>query len=86
MYDRNRSLSYPTRRRPSSASRAAAAGRQAHSAVLEDREIMTESLDSGLDASSQTSLASTDSSLQYSTLGVSAFCVYEAVKSMLDHQ
>lgn len=84
-FDRIRSLSCPKHRRPSSAGRATA-GRCGHPSVQGGREVLAESLDSGLDASSQTSIASTDSALQYSALGVSAFCVYEAVKSMLDHK
>jgi hypothetical protein len=53
--------------------------------VIEDREIIHNSLDSGLAASSETSIASNDS-MHYSTLGVSALCMFEAVKSMLDHK
>ena len=69
-FDRNRSRSVPTRRRPNSVS------------VSAMRE---QSVDSGLEASSEVSLTSTDSctSLQYSTLGVSAVCILEAVRSML---
>lgn len=81
-FDRNRSMSYPSRRRPNSASTTSQ-----RRVILEDnKELLGESLDSGLEASSETSIASTDSTLQYSTLGVSAFCIYQAVKSMLDHK
>lgn len=81
VFDRNRSMSFPRRhRRPSSA------GADQRHRVLSDRELMCESLDSGLAASSETSIASTDSGMHYSALGVSAVCVFEAVKSMLDHQ
>lgn len=86
VFDRNRSMSYPRRRRPSSAGTAEAQCRQAVSVMVEDRELMCESLDSGLAASSETSIASNDSGLQYSTLGVSAFCIFQGVKSMLDHK
>lgn len=81
-FDRNRSMSFPFRRRPDSAGTTSQ-----RRVILEDnKELLGESLDSGLEASSETSIASTDSTLQYSTLGVSAFCIYQAVKSMLDHK
>ena len=84
-FDRNRSMSYPTHKRPGSAGHTQK--RRVQSSAMEGGvEGLRESLDSGLDASSETSLASTDSSLHYSTLGVSALCVLEAVKSMLDHK
>lgn len=83
VFDRNRSMSYPRRRRPSSAG-TDTQRRLVHS-LMEDKELMCESLDSGLAASSETSIGSTDS-LQYSALGVSAFCIFQAVKSMLDHK
>ena len=54
--------------------------------VVEDPEGFSggQSVDSGLEASSELSIASNDSGL-YTTLGVSAICIYEAVRSMLDH-
>lgn len=83
VFDRNRSMSYPRRRRrPSSAGTTDAQ----HRLVVSMMEDMCDSLDSGLAASSETSIASTDSGLQYSALGVSAFCIFQAVKSMLDHK
>ena len=76
-FDRSRSHSFPCRKRPDSADKA----------VSHSTEIISEgdSLDSGLEASSELSIASIDS-MQYSTLGVSALCILEAVKSCLDHQ
>ncbi len=84
VFNRNRSLSMPLRRRrPSSASHLHQR-RGVHS-VMEGNEL-SDSMDSGLAATcSNTSLASTDS-MQYNALGVSAICILEAVKSMLDHQ
>lgn len=91
VFDRNRSMSYPTRRRPSSAGMAASTQRrrQAYSmadAASAQEQGMRDSQDSGLAAcSSETSITSTDS-MQFSALGVSAVCILEAVKSMLDHK
>lgn len=90
-FDRNRSMSYPSRRRPSSARNASHQRQGVHSVV---EGSMCQSFDSGLAeettsglaASSETSIASNDSALQYSTIGVSAFCILEAVRTMLDHQ
>lgn len=82
VFDRNRSRSVPNRIRPSSARRVGGDGAQA----ISERG---HSIDSGLEASSEVSLASATSvdscaSLQISTLGVSAMCILEAVRSMLD--
>lgn len=81
-FDRGRSLSLPPgRRRPRSASHSHRRGVQS---VMEGGGLC-DSVDSGLAATcSNTSLGSVDS-LHYNTLGVSAVCIFEAVKSMLDH-
>ena len=86
-FDRTRSMSYPRHtHRPNSAEAASQQRLTCRSVVLENKEMMSESLDSGLAASSETSIASSDSAMQYSALGVSAFCIYQAVKAMLDHK
>lgn len=85
-FDRNRSMSYPRRHHRPNSAEAASQRRQTCRSVLEDKELMSESLDSGLAASSETSIASSDSAMQYSALGVSAVCIYQAVKAMLDHK
>ena len=91
VFNRDRSMSYPTRRRPSSAGMAAVTQRrrQAYSmadAASAQEQGICDSQDSGLAAcSSEASITSTDS-MQYSALGVSALCILEAVKSMLDHK
>ena len=81
-FDRNRSKSFPCRRRPRSASVLM------RPFGLERTEVIAEqdrSIDSGLEAFSEASLTSADSctSIQYSRLGVSATCILEAVRSML---
>ena len=81
-FDRNHSRSYP-RQRPSSAGNEGQY-RSIFSVVEDICE--GQSLDSGLEASSEASIASTDSTLQYNALGVSAVCILEALKSMLDHK
>lgn len=81
-FDRNRSRSFPTRRRPNNA-------RVFVRPVGDRTDVIAEqdrSMDSGLEAFSEASLGSADSctSLRYSRLGVSATCILEAVRSMLD--
>lgn len=78
-FDRNRSRSVPTRRRPSSA------GIGTRWVGLDGTEVISEreqSVDSGLEACSLTSVDSC-ASLQYSGLEVSAICILEAVRCML---
>ncbi len=81
-FDRSRSRSFPSRKRPSNARFLIQSTGTDCSQVITEQD---RSMDSGLEAFSEASLNSADSctSLHYSRLGVSATCILEAVRSML---